>query len=228
MKKLLTYFTKLELISWCVSAALIILAFLLFDRGNPLALCASLVGVTSLVFNAKGNPIGQVLMLLFSLLYAVISLTFSYYGEMLTYLGMTAPMSAFSLLSWLKNPYEKNKAQVKINRLTKREFFLSLLLTVAVTILFYFPLAYLKTANLALSTFSVATSFLAAYLTFRRSPYFALAYAANDAVLIALWTLASFVTPAYLSVVVCFFAFLFWDCYGFFSWRKTQKQQREE
>lgn len=33
-------------------------------------------------------------MILFSLLYGIISYTFSYYGEMLTSLGMTMPMAA--------------------------------------------------------------------------------------------------------------------------------------
>ena len=42
-----------------------------------------------------------------------------------------------------------------------------------------------------LSTLSVTTNFIAAYLTFRCGPYFALAYAAKDVVLILLWTLAA-------------------------------------
>lgn len=32
-------------------------------------------------------------MIIFSLLYGVISFSFSYYGEMITYLGMTMPMA---------------------------------------------------------------------------------------------------------------------------------------
>lgn len=38
-------------------------------------------------------------MILFSLLYGIISFTFSYYGEMLTYVGMTMPMAVFALIS---------------------------------------------------------------------------------------------------------------------------------
>lgn len=76
---------------------------------------ASLVGVTSLIFNAKGNPFGQFLMVVFSLLYGIISFTFAYYGEMITYLGMTMPMAIFALISWLKNPYNGNKSEVKVN-----------------------------------------------------------------------------------------------------------------
>ena len=65
------------------------------------------------------------------------------------------------------------------------------------------------------------------YLTFRRSPYFALAYAANDIVLIILWILASLYDIRYVSVVVCFIAFFANDIYGFVSWRKMKTRQQE-
>ena len=67
----------------------------------------------------------------------------------------------------------------------------------------------------------------AVYLTFRRSPYFALAYAANDIVLIILWILASLYDIRYVSVVVCFIAFFANDIYGFVSWRKMKTRQQE-
>ena len=60
----------------------------------------------------------------------------------------------------------------------------------------------------------MTTSFIAAYLTFRRSAYFAVGYAANDIVLIVLWTMASLDNRAYLSVVMCFIAFFANDIYG--------------
>ena len=77
MKRLLSYFSRLEITLWCSSIALILVSFLAFDRANYLTLTASLVGVTSLIFCAKGNPFGQVLMVIFSLLYGIISYTFS-------------------------------------------------------------------------------------------------------------------------------------------------------
>ena len=104
-RKLLQYFSRAERLLWGLSVVFIVGSFCAFDRENYLTLAASLIGVTSLIFNAKGNPIGQVLMVLFSLLYGIISYTFAYYGEMITYLGMTMPMAVFALISWLKNPY---------------------------------------------------------------------------------------------------------------------------
>lgn len=221
------YFTKLERFLWSTSVAAILLSFILFDRSNYLTLCASLLGVTSLIFNAKGNPIGQVLMVIFSLLYGIISFGFSYYGEMITYLGMTMPMAVFALVSWLKNPFNGNKTEVKVNTISKTEIFFMWIMTAIITTLFYFILKYFETANILPSTLSVTTSFLAVYLTFRRSPFFALAYAANDIILILLWILASMEDPRYISVFVCFIAFLLNDLYGFINWQKMQKRQEK-
>ena len=225
MLKLNKYFSKNEIILWVSSVSLIVISFLLFDRENYLTLCASLIGVTSLIFNAKGNPFGQFLMIIFSLLYGFISFAFAYYGEMLTYLGMTMPMALFALFSWLKNPYKGNKAEVKVNSIGKTEQVLMWLLAVGITVLFYFILDYFNTTYMIPSTLSVTTSFLAVYLTFRRCPTFALAYAANDIVLIVLWVLASISDIHYISVVVCFVAFLFNDIYGYISWQRMKNRQ---
>lgn len=221
------YFSKSEIILWTTSVLLIVCSFCVFDRENYLTLSASLIGVTSLIFNAKGNPFGQLLMVLFSLLYGIISYSFAYYGEMITYLGMTMPMAIFALISWLKNPYKDNRAEVKVNTISKKEILFMGFCTVLITVLFYFILDYYKTANIIPSTLSVTTSFVAVYLTFRRSPLFALAYASNDIVLIVLWIMASVYDVRYISVVVCFIAFLINDIYGYISWQKMKIRQSE-
>ena len=65
------------------------------------------------------------------------------------------------------------------------------------------------------------------HLTFCRSPYFALAYASNDVVLIVLWVLAAKENISYLSVIICFVMFLVNDLYGFASWKRMEKRQME-
>ncbi len=225
MKHLKHYFSRQEKALWSASVLLIIVSFCIFDRENWLTLAASLIGVTSLIFNAKGNPFGQLLMVVFSLLYGVISYSFAYYGEMITYLGMTMPMAVFALISWLRNPYNGNRAEVKVNAISRKETVFMWIATAAVTALFYFILEHFDTANIVPSTLSVTTSFIAVYLTFRRSPLFALAYASNDIVLIILWILASAHDIRYISVVVCFAAFLANDLYGYVSWQKMKERQ---
>lgn len=219
------YFTKFEIGLWISSVAVIATSFVLFQSKNYLTLTASLIGATFLILNAKGNVWGQVLTVMFSVLYGVISYASAYYGEMITYLGMTAPIAGAAIVSWVKNPAENGKNQVKVNQLAQKEYVFLLGLSIAVTVIFYFILAAFDTAVLWLSTVSVFTSFVGAYLTMRRSEYFAIGYAANDVVLIVLWLIAASKDSSYFSMVSCFLVFLINDIYGFFSWLEMKKSQ---
>ncbi|MBR1736750.1 MAG: nicotinamide mononucleotide transporter [Firmicutes bacterium] len=219
------YFSKGEIMLWGSSVTAIIVSFLIFRGESYMTLAASLIGVTSLIFAAKGNPIGQFLMVIFGLMYGVISYNYAYYGEVITYCGMTMPMSLFAFISWLRNPYEGNRAEVKVNSVGTAEVLFMILGAMIVTVLFYFVLDMFGTANIIISTISVATSFIAVYLTFRISEYFAAAYALNDIVLIIMWIMASIEDKKYISVAVCFTAFLVNDLYGFLNWRKMKKRQ---
>lgn len=180
-----------------------------------------------MIFIAKGDVWGQIFTVVFSILYAITSYRFSYFGEMITYLGMTMPIAALSIITWLKNPFEKGKNEVKVHKLTKFEFFLMIVLSIVVTIAFYYVLLYFKTANLIVSTISITTSFLASFLMLYRNPYYALAYAANDIVLIVLWIMASLENIEFLPMIACFLMFFVNDVYGYVSWKKREKRQKE-
>ena len=216
--------TKFESGLWLMSVAVAIISFFLSGCSGVLETIASLIGVTALIFVAKGYVLGQVLTVIFSVFYGIISVIFGYYGEMITYLFMTAPMAVMAVVSWVKHPYENSK-EVEVSHLTKKNVIIMVTLSLVVTALFFFILKALGTANLFFSTISVTTSFVAVFLTYLRSPYYALGYAANDIVLIILWSLAAIEDLSYIPMILCFVMFLFNDIYGFFNWRKMRKRQ---
>lgn len=217
--------TKFELFLWVLSDTAIILSYALSGGGDILTLIASLVGATALIFVAKGYVIGQVLTVVFAVFYGIISFYFRYYGEMITYLCMSAPAAICAVISWMKHPFEGTK-QVRVHKLTKKQLWVMVILCIAVTAAFYFILGAIGNANLFFSTISVTTSFLASYLTFFRSPYYAVAYSCNDVILIVLWILASIENISYIPMVVCFVAFLLNDLYGFLNWRRMESKQK--
>ncbi len=225
MKNSFKDLTRFEISLWFVSVLVVILSFALSKGGDYLTLIASLIGVTALIFVAKGYVLGQILTVIFAVFYGIISFFFAYYGEMLTYMCMTAPIAVMTVISWIKNPYQGTK-EVKIRKMHRHEVGFMFLLSICVTIIFYFVLKTLNTANLIFSTISVTTSFLACYMTYMRNPYYAIGYAANDIVLIVLWILASIEDVSYVPMIFCFVMFLFNDIYGFFNWRRMEKRQR--
>ena len=217
--------TRFEWGLWLTSLAVVAGTYIGFKAGDALSLIASLIGVTALIFVAKGHVLGQLLTIVFAVFYGVISWAFRYYGEVITYLCMTAPMAGVALYTWLRNPYQ-GSAEVTVRRLTGQQWAVMLLLTALTTAAFYFILKAAGNAALAVSTLSITTSFLASYLTAMRSPYYALAYAANDLVLIVLWVIASLSDVSSVPMVSCFVMFLLNDLYGFVSWKRMEQRQR--
>lgn len=210
---------------WSISMLIVTVSNLVGGSFDVLTLAATWVGITSLIFAAKGNVWAQFLMVAFSILYGIISFRFRYWGEMITYLGMTLPMAVWSAVTWLRNPSAGSKSEVAIRRLEKKHFLFLLVLSIVVTGAFYFILRWLETPNIVFSTLSVTTSFLAASLTMLRSSYYALGYAANDLVLIVLWGLAAAKGPVYIPVIINFMIFFMNDMYGFISWKKRERTQ---
>lgn len=217
--------TKPEWFLWSLSVVTIIASFMISGGFFVLTLIASLFGMTALIFLAKGDVWGQILTVLFSVLYAMISLRFRYYGEMITYLGMTAPIAALSIITWLRHPYA-GTTEVKVHQMNRQQTVWLIIGSTVVTIVFYFILDAFGTSNLLISTISITTSFLASCLMLFRSPKYALAYAANDLVLIILWILAAMDDRSYLPMIACFVMFLINDLYGYVNWIRMGKRQK--
>ena len=216
--------TKKEWLLWLGSLLIVILSNLVSGSVDVLTLVAVCVGITSLIFAAKGNVWAQILMIVFSILYGIISWRFRYWGEMITYLGMTMPMAVWSTITWIRNP-SKNRNEVEIQKLNRKHIIGLIISGVIVTAVFYYILVVFDTPNIIFSTISIVTSFLAAALTMLRSSYYAVWYAANDIVLIILWVLASMKNPAYIPVIVNFGIFFINDMYGYISWKRRERIQ---
>lgn len=219
------YLKKYEWGLWICSMIVITISSVIAGADGLLNTIASLIGVTALIFVAKGDAFGQLLTIIFSVFYGIISLKFKYYGEMITYLGMSAPAALATLIAWIKHPYQDSH-EVKIAKLTKSKLFLAVTLSILITIAFYFILKALGTANLMISTVSVLTSSLACIFLIMRSPLYAAAYSANDVVLIVLWILAAVENIKYLPMILCFVMFLANDLYGLYNWLRMKKRQK--
>ena len=212
-----------EYIIWISSVLIILISYIAFHIEEYMTLIASLVGVTGLIFLAKGDVLGQMLTVVFSILYAVVAYRFRYWGEMITYLGMTMPIAMAAVVTWLKNPYKKG--EVRVRHTSPKMWGILSITAIIVTVIFYYILRIFKTPNLIISSISVTTSFMAASLAMLRSSYYALFYAMNDIVLIVLWILATAENISYLPMVLCFLCFLVNDLYGFINWEKMKKEQ---
>ncbi len=224
--------TKAEWALWISSlvavSASAAVSFSLFPESiDWLTLAASLVGVTSLVFLAKADIWGQILSIAFNVTYALAALNNRFFGETILYFCLHLPTAVCTLIVWIRNRFRKEDTVIKIAKTSPVKTLIVCLLGAGVTTGAYFLLRYLNTDSLALSTVSVFTSFVAISLMVLRSPYYALVYAANDIVLISLWTVSAVSAPANAVMVACFVAYLANDLYALYNWRRIRRNQNE-
>ncbi len=213
---------------WCVyllSVIIVVCSNVFAVEKDVLNLISTLVGATSLIFIAKGHFAGQIVMIVFAVLYSLVSYRNGYYGEIIICGLMTLPLSIFSIVTWVKNPYKKGENVVKAYVLNKKDILIVAVFSFLVLVGGYVILRLLNTSSIVVSTISLVTSFVASYLMFRRNSYYAVAYMVNDIVLITLWTISCFSDPTNVSIVACFAMFFINDLYAFVSWKIREKQQ---
>ena len=218
--------SKKEKALWIGSLLVITLSFVFLQDIDYLTVITSLIGATALIFLSKGDAIGQVMIVIFALLYSVISFIFGYYGELITYAFMTLPTAVIALISWIRNPYTER--EVRVSKMTGAKWLFLVLSSIVVTAIIGYALYLLDTANLVFSILSISTSYFASMLMVFRSPYYAIGYSFNDIVLIILWTLATVEKLSYLPMVICFVVFLANDIYGYINWQRISKRQNEQ
>lgn len=226
MKKILRILTPPEWALWLGSMTVVSVSFIVIGGGNIAQLIATLMGLTSLIFIAKGMIVGQYIGVVFCLAYAYVSFCYSYYGEVIIYLAMQLPISIITIINWHRHPY--GRGRVKIAPMTAKKAVTVLLLACIVIVGFYFILRALGTANLIFSAVSVGTSFIALAFSMLRSPFYAAGYIVNDIILIVLWSLAVADNLDNLPMLICFIMFLLNDTYGFINWQRMKKAQNND
>ncbi|MDE7406563.1 MAG: nicotinamide riboside transporter PnuC [Clostridiales bacterium] len=224
MKNPFKALNKFDICLWVAAFTAIILTFFLIGSNDYMTLVSSITGITMLMFIVKGNVVGQFLTVIFSVCYGIVAYFTKYYGEMITYLGMSTPAAIYAIVTWLRHPY-KDSSSISIAKLNAKKVSIVGVISAVVTVAFYFILRALGTTNLAVSTVSVALSMIAACFTILRSPFYGLAYACNDIVRIALWAMVAANNISCLPIIVCFSLFFIYDTYGFINWMRMRKKQ---
>lgn len=225
IKKVFGKWHALELILYVVGLALITTMSICF-HASWISAVAGLLGLSCVIFAAKGKIISIFLTWGMIVFYSILSYKNKYYGEVFINLCMMFPMTIISLVAWLKN-LGKDYV-VKVNSITEKEIIIVGAVAVAAFVAFYFILRALNTSRLVFSTISIVTSVLATYFQSRRSKYGFLAFLINDAVLCVLWLSATLEDIKNVAMATAVSMFILCDIYGFISWSVMQKRQKND
>lgn len=230
MEGLKTFFSQVKWYEWLYMPLFICTIIVLgcVFKAGALVIFNSLSGILTVFFLAKGKMIGNVLGVIQSVFYIVISYFNAFYGEVLLCCCITIPIYIASIISWARNLNSKDKI-VKVNKsLGWVEWVVSILSAVVISIGIYFLLDFFNTANLLVSTLSVFSCLMAGYLVVRRSEYNFVFYILNNIVCICLWVYAILQNNelGYITTIVQYCMFLILNIFGVFNWIKIKKVQR--
>lgn len=223
MLKSWNLFEKLFLVIGTITAIVITIVFKCAWED----LAFTLMYFWSALFLAKGKYACYIIGVVSTFFYAYVSYKNAYYGEVIIAMCCTFPLMLFGLINWLRHQDDTNTVVIK--DITKRELGLLLGSQVIMFFGYYFLLKAFNTNNLLVSTFSLVASFIASYLTARRSENGFIGFIINDLILIVLWGIPV-VSGNYLVItaLLCPILLLINDIYGVFNWRKIKEEQKEE
>ncbi len=229
MERIKRFFGQAKWYEWLYMSLFIctIIVLSCLFKAGALVIFNSLFGILSVFFLAKGKMIGNVLGVVQSVLYIVISYFNAFYGEVLLCCCIYIPINIASIISWARNLNEKDKIVIINKSLGWVEWVVSILSAVVISIGIYFLLDYFNTANLLVSTLSVFSSLMAGHLVIRRSEYNFAFYILNNIVCICLWLYVILQNNkvGYITTIVQYCMFLILNILGVINWAKIKKSQ---
>lgn len=229
MKKVLKNWKIWELVFMVVAVLIATIPFLIFKEKNILSLICSIIGIISMIFISKGFVYAPILGVIYDALYIAVSWSQNYYGEVIIFAFIMIPMELFSVFTWLKNKNKQEQELVQTNKLHKKEVGILIILSIVITISFYFILRALNTKELFINTISLTANFIGVYLMFRRSKYYALSYFVDDLIAITLWIITIVVSGIeFIPNLICLICFAVIDIYGFITWSKNEKNENND
>ena len=190
---------------------------------------STLLGLLCVFTQAKGKIATQFIGIIYFCFYIFISYTQKYYGEALLYLIIMLPMYIYGVIHWLANTDKKDNVVIVKSNLSKKEWLISSLCFVCISIGVFFLLKVLNTSQLIISTLSFVSMLPAVYLLMRRCKWNQVAFLINDFIVPILWLFLVIQGElSFLPMCIYHIFQITYDIYGLIQWIKLEKKQKEQ
>ena len=218
----------LDLVLISVGVVVVSISGILFHTKWYIIL-STLLGLLCVFTQAKGKIATQFIGIIYFCFYIFISYTQKYYGEALLYLIIMLPMYVYGVMHWLVNRDKQDDVVIVRSSLSLKEWCLSGVCFLIVSIGVYFVLKALKTAQLIISSLSFLSMLPAVYLLIRRCKWNQVAFLINDFIVPILWIFLVVQGDwSFLPMCIYHIFQITYDVYGLIEWIKLEKKQKNE
>lgn len=209
-----------------IFASLMVLFVILISiifKSSWFATISGILGLLTVIFQAHGKILGQIIGIIDSLSYGIFAYSYHYYGETIVYIFILIPILIYGIFSWSKH---KDNSHILPNSIKPKEIIIITIFSLILGYVIYVFLKIVGTNNVILNTVSMLTLTIANYLIARRNICGFLFLIVNDTILLSLW-LITFLSldQSVLSFILCVIINLINDTIGFFNWLKFQKKR---
>lgn len=209
-----------------IFASLMVLFVILISiifKSSWFATISGILGLLTVIFQAHGKILGQIIGIIDSLSYGIFAYSYHYYGETIVYIFILIPIFIYGIFSWSMH---KDNSHILPNSIRLKEIIIITILSLILGYAIYVFLKMVGTNYIILNTVSMLTLTIANYLIARRNICGFLFLIVNDTILLSLW-LITFLSldQSVLSFILCVIINLINDTIGFFNWLKFQKKE---
>jgi nicotinamide mononucleotide transporter len=222
IKKYLKDWNLFEKIWLAVFFAVNIYLFFAF-HDTVIGLIASLTGMLCVVLTAKGRISNFYFGIINVILYAFIAFQSKFYGEFFLNALYFLPMSFVGIYFWYRHKNRKKFDTVYVKKIKLGEFLLWIAISVAGTIGYGLFLKHIGGTLPFIDASSTIISITGMILTIRRATEQWALWIVEDIIEVAMWIYIFATTGGNISMIIMWTAYLTNACYGWYKWRKLEK-----
>jgi nicotinamide mononucleotide transporter len=200
--------------------------YLFFAWGDTwIGLTASLTGMLCVVLTAKGRISNYYFGIINVILYAIIAYQNRYYGEVALNILYFLPMSFLGIYYWVKHKNKNKFDTTRVRKIKTSEFLFWIIISIVGIIVYGSFLKSLGGTLPFIDASSTVLSITGMILTVRRATEQWPLWIVEDIIEVGMWIYIFARDGSQVSMIVMWSAYLTNAIYGYYNWRKLEKEQ---
>ena len=188
-------------------------------KDSIIALVSAFCGITYTLFAGKGNPLCYIIGIFGSFLYVYLSYSQQLWGNLLLYALYFIPMQIVGFVNWNKN-LKSDKYTVIKQSISKKDFYISFLITFVALIFVIYILYVLRDQNPVIDGITTTFSILGMYYTVRRAIQQWFIWGGVNILSFIMWLTIAVNNSKTYSTAFMWFIYSFLSVYFYYTWKK--------
>jgi nicotinamide mononucleotide transporter len=210
---------------WLLTFTMVNIYLFFAWQDSLIGLTASLTGMLCVVLTAKARISSFYWGLINILTYSYVAYRSAYYGDVMLNLLYFLPMTFVGIYFWKRNLKNNKKGEVKVKSLSWKNRFIWFGISIIILIIYGIILMMIKGTLPFIDSATTVFSIIATIMLNKRLTEQWFFWIMVDVLSIVMWAYIFITSRGDISMLVMWSAFLVNALYGYYNWRKMEKNQ---